>query len=88
MPERPSYFSEIIRRTSRGWPTSKPGEPSCKNNCAESDGCNGGDRIFAGKDYARTLSETGIVPETIKSLHGLQYVRRVDTDGHHYFILA
>ena len=45
-------------------------------------------RILQGKDYARTLSETGIVPETIKSLHGLQYVRRVDTDGHHYFISA
>lgn len=45
-------------------------------------------RILQGEDYARTLSETGIVPETIKSLHGLQYVRRADTDGHHYFISA
>lgn len=45
-------------------------------------------RILFGTDYARTLGETGVQPETMKAVNGLSYIRRSNKDGHHYFISA
>ncbi len=43
-------------------------------------------QIITGNDYARTLAATGVVNEMMKSQYGLQYIRRTNKDGHHYFI--
>ena len=43
-------------------------------------------KIITGNDYARTLAATGVVNEMMKSQYGLQYIRRTNADGHHYFI--
>ncbi|MDR0574572.1 MAG: glycosyl hydrolase family 2 [Tannerella sp.] len=45
-------------------------------------------RIITGKDYAATLAQCKAVPEEMKTKHGLQYIRRSDNDGYHYFIAA
>lgn len=43
-------------------------------------------KIITGDDYARTLAATGVANEMMKSEYGLQYIRRVNAEGHHYFI--
>lgn len=45
-------------------------------------------RILFGTDYARTLAQTGVLPEPMKAVHGLSCIRRSNADGHHYFISA
>jgi hypothetical protein len=46
-------------------------------------------RIIAGNDYSETLSQTKAVPEEIKYKHGIQAIRRSDSEGGHiYFVSA
>nr|WP_239059487.1 glycosyl hydrolase [Bacteroides sp. 224] len=45
-------------------------------------------RIIFGTDYAQTLAQTGVRPETMKADLGLSCIRRSNPDGHHYFISA
>lgn len=45
-------------------------------------------RILFGADYERTLTETGVRPEAMKTVNGLSCIRRSHEDGHHYFISA
>ena len=45
-------------------------------------------RILFGTDYERTLAGTGVLPETMKTVNGLSCIRRINEDGHHYFISA
>lgn len=43
-------------------------------------------RIITGNDYASTLGLCNAVPEEMKTVHGLQYIRRSNDNGYHYFI--
>ena len=43
-------------------------------------------QIITGSDYAQTLAATGVANEMMKSQYGLQYIRRTNAEGHHYFI--
>ncbi|MDR2919638.1 MAG: glycosyl hydrolase family 2 [Tannerella sp.] len=45
-------------------------------------------RIITGSDYTLTLAECKAIPEEMKTKYGLQYIRRSETDGYHYFISA
>jgi hypothetical protein len=45
-------------------------------------------RIITGNDYAATLAQCKAIPEEMKTKHGLQFIRRSDHDGHHYFIAS
>lgn len=45
-------------------------------------------RILFGTDYERTLMETGVRSEAMKTVNGLSCIRRSNEDGHHYFISA
>nr|WP_321335198.1 glycosyl hydrolase [uncultured Bacteroides sp.] len=45
-------------------------------------------RILFGKNYAKTLAETGVKPELLKADFGLSCIRRSNKDGYHYFISA
>lgn len=45
-------------------------------------------RIITGSDYASTLAKCKAISEEMKTAHGLQYIRRSDTDGYHYFIAS
>lgn len=45
-------------------------------------------QIITGSDYAKTLEACHIQKEEMKTLHGLQYIRRNNSDGYHYFISA
>lgn len=42
--------------------------------------------IITGKDYAETLSKCSYPFEEMKTRYGLQYIRRKNPDGYHYFI--
>ena len=43
-------------------------------------------KIITGNDYAQTLAATGVQPEEIKTKYGVQYIRRTNKDGYHYFV--
>lgn len=43
-------------------------------------------RVITGSDYQKTLSGCGIAHEEMKTKYGLQFLRRTDAGGHHYFI--
>lgn len=43
-------------------------------------------KIITGTDYARTLASCNIPQEEMKTRFGLQAIRRVNDNGHHYFI--
>lgn len=43
-------------------------------------------KIITGDDYAQTLAATGVQPEEIKTKYGVQYIRRTNENGHHYFV--
>ncbi|MDR1223802.1 MAG: glycosyl hydrolase family 2 [Tannerella sp.] len=43
-------------------------------------------RIITGSDYATTLAQCRATAEEMKTKFGLQFIRRSDHDGHHYFI--
>lgn len=45
-------------------------------------------QIITGTDYAETLEACNITKEEMKTLHDLQYIRRSNKDGYHYFISA
>lgn len=45
-------------------------------------------RVIFGTDYAATLAQSGIKPETMRTDLGLRLIRRINDDGHHYFISA
>ena len=45
-------------------------------------------RVIIGDDYGKTLALCGIQPEEVKTKHGMQYIRRCNDKGHHYFISA
>ena len=45
-------------------------------------------KIITGNDYATTLAATGVEPEEMKVQHGLQYIRRENKDGFHYFVAS
>lgn len=42
--------------------------------------------IISGSDYASALQQTNVFPEEMKPRFGLQYIRRSNDTGHHYFI--
>lgn len=42
--------------------------------------------IITGKDYESALAESHVLPEEMKVHHGLQYIRRSNDGGYHYFI--
>nr|WP_319399825.1 glycosyl hydrolase [uncultured Carboxylicivirga sp.] len=48
----------------------------------------GSGSIITGSDFVTTLAKTDIQPEELKKEYGLSYIRRKNTDGHHYFISA
>lgn len=43
-------------------------------------------RIIIGSDYQKTLEMTGVPAESLKTQHGLQFIRRANPEGHHYFV--
>lgn len=43
-------------------------------------------RVIFGTDYAATLAKTGVKAEVMRTDLGLSMIRRVNPDGHHYFI--
>lgn len=43
-------------------------------------------RIIIGSDYHQVLDATGTPAEEIKTRYGLQFIRRTNPDGHHYFV--
>ncbi len=45
-------------------------------------------RVIIGDDYGKTLALCGVQPEELKTKHGMQYIRRSNGKGHHYFISA
>ncbi len=45
-------------------------------------------RIITGSNFSSVLESTGVLPEIMKKEHGLQVIRRKNSDGHHYFISA
>ncbi len=45
-------------------------------------------KIITGSDYKKTLAQTGIEPEGLKTEANLKYIRRKDKDGYHYFVSA
>lgn len=42
--------------------------------------------IIAGSDYQQALAQTGIPAEELKTQYGLQFIRRSNSEGHHYFV--
>lgn len=45
-------------------------------------------RVIFGTDYAATLAQAGVKAETMRTDLGLSMIRRINKDGHHYFISA
>ena len=45
-------------------------------------------KIITGTDYKNTLEATGVVAEEFKTKANLQYIRRKNYDGYHYFVSA
>lgn len=43
-------------------------------------------RIIIGSDYQETLKKTGTQAEALKTQCGLQFIRRSNPEGHHYFV--
>lgn len=43
-------------------------------------------RIIIGSDYHQVLDATGTPAEEMKTRYGLQFIRRANPEGHHYFI--
>lgn len=46
----------------------------------------GNGKIITGSDFASCLNATFVAPETMKSEHNLQFIRRSNEYGHHYFV--
>lgn len=64
------------------------GKGTDENNSQLSSFCRqlGKGRIILGNDYRETLALCGVQPEEIKTKYGMQYIRRCNDKGHHYFI--
>lgn len=45
-------------------------------------------RIILGNDYRETLALCGVQAEEVKTQYGMQFIRRRNDKGHHYFISA
>ncbi len=45
-------------------------------------------KIITGVDFEQTLTQTGVVPEEFKKKADLQFIRRKNNNGYHYFISA
>ncbi|MFA6778373.1 MAG: glycosyl hydrolase [Paludibacteraceae bacterium] len=45
-------------------------------------------KIITGIDYKKTLAATGVIAEEFKTKANLQYIRRRNRDGYHYFVSA
>ena len=45
-------------------------------------------RVVLGSDYRETLAQCGVQAEELKTKFGMQYIRRCNDMGHHYFISA
>ncbi|MFA9370194.1 MAG: glycosyl hydrolase [Labilibaculum antarcticum] len=45
-------------------------------------------KIITGTDYKNTLAATGVIAEEFKTKANLQYIRRKNNDGYHYFVSA
>ena len=45
-------------------------------------------KIITGVDFEKTLDETGVVAEEFKKKADLQFIRRKNDEGYHYFISA
>lgn len=43
-------------------------------------------RIIIGSDYRKTLEMSGVPAESLKTQCGLQFIRRTNPEGHHYFV--
>ena len=43
-------------------------------------------QIIVGSDYQQALAQTGIPAEELKTRYGLQFIRRSNPEGHHYFV--
>lgn len=43
-------------------------------------------RIIVGSDYQQVLAQTGTASEELKTRCGLQFIRRSNPEGHHYFV--
>ena len=57
------------------------------NRLASDDNARKG-RVILGDDYQKTLALCGVQPEELKTRYGLQFIRRCNDKGHHYFISA
>lgn len=42
--------------------------------------------IITGNEYKSALEKSGVIPEEMKTRYGLQYIRRSNDTGYHYFI--
>lgn len=45
-------------------------------------------KVLLGTDYAATIAQTGVEPESMRTGTGLSFIRRSNENGHHYFISA
>lgn len=43
-------------------------------------------RIITGTNYSKLLEAANVVPERMKTIHRIQFVRRKNNEGYHYFI--
>lgn len=43
-------------------------------------------QIIVGSDYQQAPAQTGIPAEELKTRYGLQFIRRSNPEGHHYFV--
>ncbi len=44
--------------------------------------------VISGSEYFKTLAATGVVNEEMKTVYGLQCIRRFNESGYHYFIAS
>ena len=45
-------------------------------------------QIITGTDYAQTLSQSNARAEELQTVYGLNYIRRTNKDGYHYFVAS
>ena len=81
--------STVNSQQSTATPPEDNSEFRIQNSEFTIDNCQlGKGRIIIGDDYRETLALCGVQPEEVKTQHGMQYIRRRNDKGHHYFISA
>lgn len=61
--------------------------PNEKNTFADAKAIQfGKGKIIVGSDYNKTLALCSVASEEMKTKYGLQYIRRANDKGHHYFV--